>query len=227
MFRFNDKVVVADGMCQDLSEDKGKKAEQEISLGGDRLTTFQKIRTAGIFVLGPLSGLLFICLLPLLSMLIVVTLLSKMASASDVMQSEEAAMCMGCHANQDVVKTFGNKEKLSVRISERHFKDSVHGFLTCTSCHSTVSMDNHPSANYASRRAFAVQISTACKGCHSDEQLMAKPMHRAAISRSNAPPCSDCHGSHSIRKSAGWKEASTSTSQYCLTCHKLWQVRQY
>ncbi|NJD57719.1 MAG: hypothetical protein FIA94_15115 [Nitrospirae bacterium] len=219
MFRFYDEAVVADGMSHDLSEDIGNAAEREMLSDSDRRLTLQKIRTAGIFVLSPLSGLLFICLLPLMSLLIVVTLLSKMASASDVMQSEEAAMCMGCHANQDAVKTFGNKEKLSVRISERHFKDSVHGFLTCTSCHSTVSMDNHPSANYASRRAFAVQISTACKGCHSDEQLMAKPMHREAIRRSNAPPCSDCHGSHSIRKSSGWKEAA-STSQYCLTCHK-------
>jgi predicted CXXCH cytochrome family protein len=207
MFRFNDEANAATGSHPDLSAESSSQAR------------FRKIRTAGIFVLGPLSGLLFICLLPLMSLLIVVTLLSKMASASDVMQSEEAAMCMGCHANQDAVKTFGNKEKLSVRISEGHFRDSVHSFLTCTSCHSKVSMDNHPSATYASRREFAVQISTACKGCHSDEQLLAKPMHRQAITRANAPPCSECHGSHSIRKSAAWKNTA-STSQYCLTCHK-------
>ena len=219
MSRFYDEVVVASGTSPDTSLDKGGRADHEAPLTGDSQARFQKIRTAGIFVLGPLSGLLFICLLPLMSLLIVVTLLSKMASASDVMHSEEAAMCMGCHASQDVVKTFGNKEKMSVRISERHFKDSVHGFLSCTGCHSKVSMDNHPSAQYASRKEFAVQISQACKGCHSHEQLMVKPMHRAAISRSNAPPCSECHGSHSIRKSAGWKEAA-STSQYCLTCHK-------
>jgi len=219
MFRFYDKAVVVPGTFQGMSLEKGNGADHEESLESNRQATFRKIRTAGIFLLGPLSGLLFICLLPLMSLLIVVTLLSKMASASDVMQSEEAAMCMGCHANQDVVKTFGNRDKLSVRISESHFKDSVHSFLTCTSCHNNVSMDNHPSAKYASKREFAVLISKACKGCHSNEQLMVKPMHRAAISRSNAPPCSECHGSHAIRKSAGWKEAA-STSQYCLTCHK-------
>jgi len=171
MSRFYDNAVVASGTSPVTSLDKGDRADHEAPLTDQRQARFQKIRTAGIFVLGPLSGLLFICILPLMSLIIVVTLLSKMASASDVMQSEEAAMCMGCHANQDAVKTFGNKEKLSVRISERHFKDSVHSFLTCTGCHSKVSMDDHPSAKYASRREFAVQISQACKGCDSREQL--------------------------------------------------------
>jgi predicted CXXCH cytochrome family protein len=190
-----------------------------MALPGDRQERYLKVPTAGIFLLGPLSGLLFVCILPLMSLLIVVTLLSKTASASEATKSEEAQMCMGCHSSQGVVKTFKNKEKLSVYIDESHFKDSAHSFLTCTGCHSSVSLDNHPSATYASRKEFALQVSSACKGCHSNEQLMAKPIHRQAITRANAPPCSDCHGSHAVRKTKSWKETA-SNSQYCLTCHK-------
>jgi predicted CXXCH cytochrome family protein len=219
MFRFNGGQVVTKGTYWNLSNGEGTSVEHSMALPGDRTVKYLKFSSAGIFLLGPLTGLLFVCLLPLMSLLMVVTLMSKSAAASDALKSDEAAMCMGCHATPGVVKTFRNKDKLSVHISDSHFKDSVHGSLTCTSCHSSVSMDNHPSAQYASRQAFAAQVSTACKQCHGDEQLMAKPMHRQAITRSNAPPCSECHGSHAIRKSTRWKETA-SNAQYCLTCHK-------
>ncbi|MGC2063733.1 MAG: hypothetical protein WA610_12205 [Thermodesulfovibrionales bacterium] len=226
MVRFNGEQVVLNGACQGLDRDEGSIAKQTRSFDGNSqamvalLALLRKIRTVGIFFLGPLSGLLFICLLPLMSLLMVLTLLPKIALASEAAQSEEAAICMGCHADQDVIKTFRNKETLSLKIDNSNFKGSVHSFLACTGCHSSVSMDKHPSSTqYASKRDFALQISRSCKGCHSDEQLMAKPIHRQAITRSNAPPCSECHGSHAIRKASGWKQASN-TSQYCLTCHK-------
>ena len=101
---------------------------------GNRQVRYLKVPTTGIFILGPISGLLFICLLPLMSLLIGITLLSRIAVASDALKSDEAAMCMGCHSTQGVVKTFKNKEKVSVYIEESHFKNTVHGFLTCTSC---------------------------------------------------------------------------------------------
>ncbi len=219
MFKFYGGQVVKKGIYWNLSTGENIELEQEKVLPGDRQVKYLKVPTAGIFILGPLSGLLFVCLLPMMSLLIGLTLLSRVAVASDALKSDEAAMCMGCHSSQGVVKTFKNKEKVSVHIDESHFKDTVHGFLSCTSCHSSVSMDNHPSAQYASKKEFAIQISSACKTCHSNEQVLAKPIHKQAITRANAPPCSDCHGSHSIRKTSGWKEAS-SNSQYCLTCHK-------
>jgi hypothetical protein len=187
--------------------------------GRARFEVLRKIRTAGIFLLGPLSALLFVCLLPLVSLLMVLMLLPKVALASESTDSEESVVCIGCHGSQNAVKTFGNRETVSLKIDKGLFKGSVHSFLSCTGCHSSVSPDKHPSAQYASRKDLAARISQSCKGCHSDEQLMAKPIHRQAITRSNAPPCSDCHGSHSIRKASGWKEASN-TTQYCLTCHK-------
>jgi len=219
MFRFNGG--------QALHIDGGRAATMEtcLNLSGEKTSVsadkakFPKLSAAGMFILGPISGLLFVCLLPLMSLLITVTFLSKMAYAADAMQSEEAAMCMGCHADQGVSKTFRNKEKLSVFIDKSHFRDSVHGFLTCTGCHTGVSMDKHPSAQYASKKEFVLKVTKACTGCHREEQVLAKPIHRQAVTRANAPPCSDCHGAHSIRKTRGWKETA-SNNQYCLTCHK-------
>ncbi|MFA4828679.1 MAG: cytochrome c3 family protein [Thermodesulfovibrionales bacterium] len=219
MFRFYGGQVVKKGTYWNLSSGESIELEYEKVLPGNRQVRYLKVPTTGIFILGPISGLLFICLLPLMSLLIGITLLSRIAVASDALKSDEAAMCMGCHSTQGVVKTFKNKEKVSVYIEESHFKNTVHGFLTCTSCHSTVSMDNHPSAQYASKKEFATQLSKACKTCHSNEQVLARPIHKQAITRANAPPCSDCHGSHSISKVSGGKETA-SNSQYCLTCHK-------
>jgi len=222
MVRLNGEQVVLNGAYQGWTLDEDFAAAQDRSSEGDSramFRMFRKILPAGIFLLGPVSALLFVCLLPLISLLMVLTLLTKVALASESTESEEAVICMGCHSGQDAVKTFGNKETVSLKIDKSHFKGSVHSFLSCTGCHSSVSLDKHPSAQYTSRRDLAARISLSCKGCHSDEQLMAKPLHRQAITRSNAPPCSDCHGSHAIRKASGWKEASN-TSQYCLTCHK-------
>jgi len=219
MFRFYGGRTVGKGTYWNLSSGESIEVSHEKVLPGDKQVRYLKIPTMGMFILGPFLGLLFVCLIPLFSLIVSLTFLSRIALASDALKSDEAVMCMGCHSTQGVVKTFKNKEKVSVYIDESHFKNTVHGFLTCTGCHSNVSLDNHPSAQYASKKDFAIQISNACKTCHSNEQVLAKPIHRQAITRANAPPCSDCHGSHSISKVSGWKEAA-SNSQYCLTCHK-------
>ncbi|MFZ3122610.1 MAG: hypothetical protein WA104_04495 [Thermodesulfovibrionales bacterium] len=219
MFRFYGGQVVKKGTYWNLSNGENIELGHEKFLPGNRQVRYLKAPTIGVFILGPISGLLFICLLPLMSLLIGLTLLSRIAIASDALKSDEAAMCMGCHSAQGIVKTFKNKEKVSVYIEESHFKNTVHGFLSCTNCHSTISMDKHPSAQYASKKEFAIQISNACKTCHSNEQVLARPIHKQAITRANAPPCSDCHGSHSISKVSGWKETA-SNPQYCLACHK-------
>lgn len=126
-------------------------------------------------------------------------------------------MCMGCHAEQGITMKFKNREKLSVHITESEFKDTVHSFLACTNCHD-VSMDKHPSAKYANKREFSMHVSKSCTACPPKEQINKKPVHQHVITRANAPPCSDCHGSHSIRKVQEWKK-KVSNSQYCLTCH--------
>ena len=118
-----------------------------------------------------------------------------------------------------MTKTFKDKSTIDLQVSESHFKNTVHGFLTCTSCHSDVSLNTHPASQYASKKEFLLHVAGACKTCHAPEQLTANPIHQKAITKANAPPCSECHGSHAIRKVPTQKEKLT-TTQYCLTCHQ-------
>lgn len=218
MFRFHGGQTVQKGTYWNLRSGESIEAAHGSVLPGDGRARYIRFPASGIFVLGPVFGLLFMLLIPLVSLVVALTLLTRVASASDALKSEEAGMCLGCHSSQGMVKTFPNGEKLSITLGDKHFKGTVHGFLTCTGCHMNVSMDTHPSSSYGSKRDFAVDVSSACRNCHPDEQIMAKPLHKQAITKAHAPPCSDCHGSHSITKVGGAKDAAD--SQYCLTCHK-------
>jgi hypothetical protein len=160
----------------------------------------------------------FWTLITLISVIVTFTLLTSVASASDPLSSGEAALCMSCHSIPDMVKVFANDETLSVSLDKSHFEDTVHSFLSCTGCHFDVSMDTHPSADYESKDAFVLHISKSCKMCHPGGQLLAKPQHRNAITMADSPPCSNCHGSHSIQRVSELKKTVSST-QYCLTCH--------
>ncbi|MDP2168469.1 MAG: cytochrome c3 family protein [Thermodesulfovibrionales bacterium] len=219
MFRFKGGQTVGKGTYWNLSNGEGIDMDGKRPLPGGGSVKYLRLPSGGMFVLGPFLGLLFVCLLPLMSLVIALTLLSRVALASDALSSEEAGKCLSCHSSEGMVKTFKNNENVSIHIAKKHFKDTVHGFLSCTDCHADVSLDSHPSAQYKSIRDFAASISRSCRNCHTDDQILAKPMHNQAVSRANAPPCSDCHGSHSIRKSSELKQ-NASNSQYCLSCHQ-------
>ena len=89
---------------------------------------------------------------------------------------ESAEVCMGCHSMKGVDKVFKNKEKVSVFVNANDFKDTVHGFLSCDSCHTKISLDTHPgtASVFESKSAFVLDAAKACRMCHSDEQLKRK-----------------------------------------------------
>ena len=152
-----------------------------------------------------LIQLLFILFLPLV------------VPAAPVALSDEAQTCLTCHASPGT-KTFGDKTTVSVQVDGARFSRSVHGPLGCTSCHTDVKLDNHPSAQYATKQQFVQHVAKACRTCHDDKQLTASPLHQRAISRPDAQSCSSCHGSHAIGK-ALVRKGKGSATQYCLTCH--------
>jgi hypothetical protein len=149
--------------------------------------------------------------------LIVCLFLPFSASSSSAKLSSEAETCLTCHAGP-ATKTFGDRTQISVQVDGKRFAGSVHGSLDCTSCHTDVKLDSHPSANYASKQQFVIHVSKACRNCHDDRQLTASPLHQRAISQPDAQTCSSCHGSHRIGKVLAKKEKS-SDAQYCLSCH--------
>lgn len=190
------------------------------TLPGTTEDRYVKLPLAGICIAGPLAGLVFTVVIPFLFLLIMLALLPRTVHASGAPALGEASQaCLSCHATPGMVKTFKDQSTVDLHVDESHFQDSVHSFLDCNGCHSDVSLDNHPSAQYASKQQFLLHLASACRTCHADEQIMANALHQRAITKANAPPCSECHGSHAIRKVPTPQEKISST-QYCLTCHK-------
>ena len=178
-----------------------------------------KVQLAGTCMAGPAAGLLFAVLVPLLSIVVVLLLLPRAAYASAVALSEDAQACLNCHGAPGMVMTLGDKTTLSLHVDAKRFARSVHSAVGCAGCHSSVSLETHPSAaTYATKEKFLLHLASACRTCHADDQLMANPLHQRTITRANAPPCSSCHSAHSISKVSPRKK-KIGNSQYCLTCH--------
>jgi hypothetical protein len=150
-------------------------------------------------------------------LLILILFLPRVIPAAPAALSDDAQTCMTCHESPGT-KTFADKTTVSVQVDGRQFAASVHGSLGCASCHTDVKLDNHPTAQYATKQQFVLHVAKSCRTCHADSQLMAIPLHQRAISRPDAQPCSSCHGSHAIGKALA-KKSKGSASQYCLTCH--------
>ena len=220
MFTYFGGRTVGKGTYWNLSSGERVDVNENENLPGSSNDRYLKLPAATVVLAGPLAGLAFPLVIPFLFLLITLMLLPRTVHASSsAALGDEAQACLNCHATPGMTMTFQDKSTASVHVDENHFKNSVHGFLSCTGCHSDVSLDTHPQAQYASRKQFLLHLASACRTCHADEQVMANPLHQRAISRANAPPCSECHGSHAIRKVPTQKEKLSNT-QYCLTCHQ-------
>jgi hypothetical protein len=174
--------------------------------------------TLGLVVMGPVFGLFYVFLLPLIGVLTLLLALPEYAVAKKTALSEDSQMCLSCHATRGMEMVFGNKEKMSVFVSADEFGNSVHGALGCNSCHQQISMSTHPGQAFSSRSAFVQDAVSACRMCHPDDQLKAKPNHAFIANKTNAPPCIQCHSAHAVKRVAEWKPA-LELNQYCLTCH--------
>jgi hypothetical protein len=219
MFRFHGGQPVGKGTYWNLTSGERIDIREESRLPGTSDVRYIRLSVTGVFIAAPLAGLVFTCIVPFLFLLLTLLFLPRTMMASESPLSGEAQACLGCHSTPGMSMTFGDKSSMSVHVDANHFQGSVHSVIECTSCHSNVSLDTHPNTQYASRQQFLLNLASACKTCHADEQLMANPLHQRAITKANAPPCSECHGSHAIRKVPTQKE-KLSTTQYCLTCHK-------
>ncbi len=213
MFRFHGGQPVEKGTYWNLSTGEKIDAGANTMLPGARDAHYVKLPVFSVFIAGPLAGLLFTCIIPFLFIFVLLTFLpGSVFASSETVSSDEAK-------GPGMTMTFLDKDTLSVHVDSSHFKNTVHGFVTCTGCHSSVSPQHHPSQQYGPKHEFVLSIAGACKTCHADEQIMANPLHQRAILKANAPPWSDCRGSHAIRKVPTQKETQ-STAQYCLTRHK-------
>lgn len=107
-------------------------------------------------------------------------------------RAQENDECLMCHSDRTLTGVTSGKT-VSVFVGEKSFSASVHGSLTCTSCHLDLVGTEFPHSEESA--------SVECGTCHaSEEELHAKSLHGKAIARGDplAPRCRDCHGTHEI-----------------------------
>jgi mono/diheme cytochrome c family protein/Fe2+ or Zn2+ uptake regulation protein len=185
----------------------------------DDATEYNAVKGTLYVVLGPIFGMLYVFLLPLIALLTLLVALPGLANAKKAAIVENAPMCMSCHSSQGLVKVFKNKEKLSVFVNAPDFRNTAHSFLNCTDCHKKISMATHPGRVFDSKSAFALDATKSCRSCHTRAELKAKPIHAYLTNRTHGPPCTQCHGAHDVKRIADWRPAEAD-NQYCLTCHQ-------
>ncbi len=131
--------------------------------------------------------------------------------------SDEAKVCLTCHANSGMYKPLESKEVLSLFIDKNDFAISAHSSIGCNGCH-TGYMAAHmqKKKEIKSRKEYTRNASQICSMCHPDDQLKKIPIHSPLMKQAL---CVECHGSHYIKKTQDWKKGISET-QYCLSCHK-------
>ena len=122
--------------------------------------------------------------------------------------------CSDCHGTKgSIEKTFANGEKIDAFVDMSKYKSSVHGRLSCTSCHKGYT-DGHEGKKFKSLAEFKKK-QQVCLDCHG-EKLSKLSSHSNFIEeyKKGNPRCIECHDPHYSSK--GIKGSGES---YCMTCH--------
>jgi predicted CXXCH cytochrome family protein len=157
----------------------------------------------------------------LVSLVFWCVLAADTAHAKDVVLSDEAKGCLGCHEKRGILKKFQNNESVEAYVNAVRFKASAHSSLGCSSCHMEFSPEKHPERRFRSIKQYQIQSSLVCKRCHTLEQIKKKAIHAGLIKeeeKGKATVCTECHSSHAIMPVAGGR-VFTNEAQYCLSCH--------
>ncbi len=138
-------------------------------------------------------------------------------------QGVEIQVCLSCHGNPELEIILPNGEVQPLYIDGAVFETSVHGQqgMRCTACHTNISGYPHPPMYVQSRRDYALNLYTACAGCHSEQYEAAlDSMHAQALAAGNinAAICTDCHGAHDVSSP---HEPRAKISWTCGKCHSV------
>ena len=129
------------------------------------------------------------------------------------------AFCLNCHQDESLVKTDALGKKISLSVSEAGFKNSVHGKVSCTDCHTQIKNDAHAEGG---KKAADKKVN--CAACHAkaDKEYRAG-LHSKLIMKETerAANCHDCHGKHNILPGKNPKSMIhvSNIDKTCNRCH--------
>jgi len=126
-------------------------------------------------------------------------------------------VCLKCHEKSSTFKMVNNK-KVSLKIENSDLINSSHKNIACNKCHSDAQVTNN-----GQRPCIKVK-KVDCSNCHEQvSNLYINSGHGQAYftKKSNAPYCTDCHGTHKIK---GRYDESSLTNRgeipkLCGKCH--------
>lgn len=107
-------------------------------------------------------------------------------------RAQENADCLACHGDKGLAVERKGKT-VSLFVHEKRFNASIHGTLSCVSCHTDLQGKELPHEAPLAR--------VACGSCHTAEQEQHdRSLHGQAFRRGDpfAPICTSCHGTHDI-----------------------------
>jgi len=136
-----------------------------------------------------------------------VLLLFLLVFVKPAIAQQEEVDCLVCHGEESFATSDSSGRERSLFITPGHLENSVHAGFDCVTCHVDVTEIPH-----AEKLAPA-----ACQTCHEEVVAdLAESVHgRPQIT--DAPTCSDCHGSHDIRQQADTL-ALVNPKQLAFTC---------
>lgn len=146
-------------------------------------------------------------------------LINGAANAQEPPQGTEA-YCLSCHNDPNLNMNLPSGEELSLYVSPDDLKLSIHSPLgiECEACHTEITTYPHPKIEYQTRRELSRSYYLSCKKCHSAIYEKAQDSMHAQVAEENpnAPVCTDCHGTHSMRAP---DEPRAQISTTCSKCH--------
>jgi len=118
--------------------------------------------------------------------------------------------CLDCHGDRELTGVDDSGNEYSLYVDKKAFDKSVHGDMDCRSCHDGITEIPHD------EKLPRVD----CGTCHTEEKEAYQwHGHLKTADCSDAPCCSDCHGTHDILRSDN-KQSKTNPINLPGTCGK-------
>ena len=134
--------------------------------------------------------------------------------------NNESKICITCHANTDL-KVEVEGEQLSLYIDTDSFGASVHGGVSCQTCHQEIQLP-HKNTSYGSELKRDVQNS--CLTCHGDLKAgYSNSIHGNTANSGDQGFCSDCHGAAHLITPTSSKDSPVHKLNVSPTCQKCHQ----